>query len=259
MIIALLGFASLVSMPSTFAISLIHGVERALPAGAAQVLTKAITQATLHTSQNLVATVLASLIALWSAVSGMVIVEQGLGMAYEVDRDRTFLGNRRMGLALLVGGIVLGGGASALAVFGSSIGEAIKHSAPLSGVAFEAAWSVIRWVVALALVNLLFTMLYFFAPNRKPPKWRWTSVGAVVATGLWAIVSLGFSFYTSSFSSYDRTYGAFAGVAILVFWLYLTGLAILVGGEINAARERLGLDKNVGSASGSRPQTPSSP
>ena len=60
----------------------------------------------------------------------------------------------------------------------------------------------------------------------------------MVATHLWAVVSYGFSFYTSDFSSYDKTYGAFAGVAILIFWLYLTGLAILVGGEINAARER---------------------
>ncbi|MGA7833841.1 MAG: YihY/virulence factor BrkB family protein [Acidimicrobiales bacterium] len=245
-IIALLGVASLVAMPQSFAVSLIHGVERALPSGAAQVFTKAIRQATLRTSRNLAATVVASLVALWSAVSGMVIVEQGLGMAYGVARDRTFFGKRRMGFALLVGGIVLGGGASALVVFGSSIGESIRH-APVSGLAFEAVWSVIRWVVALVLINLLFTMLYYFAPNRKAPRWRWTSVGAVVATVLWAIVSFGFSFYTSDFSSYNNTYGAFAGVAILVFWLYLTGLAILVGGEINAARERLGLDEDVNS------------
>ncbi len=246
-IIALLGVASLLSMPRSFAISLIHGVERALPSGAAQVFTKAISQATHRTSRNLTATVFASLVALWSAVSGMVIVEQGLGMAYGVARDRSFLAKRRMGFALLVGGIILGGGASGLVVFGSSIGDTIRDSAPVTGVAFEAAWNVIRWVVALVLINLLFTMLYYLAPNRKAPKWRWTSVGAVVATVLWAIVSFGFSFYTSDFSSYNNTYGAFAGVAVLVFWLYLTGLAILVGGEINAARERLGLDEDVDS------------
>ena len=113
--------------------------------------------------------------------------------------------------------------------------------------AFEAAWDILRWIVALILVNLLFSMLYHFAPNRKSPPWRWTSVGAVVATILWAVVSYGFSLYTTDFSSYGKTYGAFAGVAILVFWLYLTGLAILVGGEINAARERLGLVSDVDS------------
>jgi membrane protein len=248
-IIALLGVASLVSMPRSTAVDLIHGVERALPSGAAQVFTAAIRQATLSSSRHLTATVLASLVALWSAISGMVIVEQGLGMAYGVARDRSFLGKRRMGLVLLVVGIILGGGASALTVFGSSIGDSIRHSAPVTGVAFEAAWNIVRWIVALILINLLVTMLYYLAPNRKSPRWRWTSSGAIVATVLWAIVSFGFSLYTSDFSSYDKTYGAFAGVAILVFWLYLTGLAILVGGEVNAARERLGLDDDVNSTS----------
>ncbi len=247
-IIALLGVASLVEIPRSTAIALIHGVERALPSSAAQVFTKAINQATLSSSRHLTATILASIVALWSAVSGMVVVEQGLGIAFGVARDRSFLGKRRMGLILLLCGIILGGGASGLTVFGASIGDSIRNSAPITGVAFEAAWNIVRWIVALILINLLFTMLYYLAPNRKSPRWRWTSTGAIVATVLWAIVSYGFSLYTSNFSSYDKTYGAFAGVAILVFWLYLTGLAILVGGEINAARERLGLDEDVNSS-----------
>jgi membrane protein len=87
-------------------------------------------------------------------------------------------------------------------------------------------------------MNLLFSLLYYLAPNRQRSNWQWTSPGAIFATVLWAVVSLGFSFYTSSFGSYGATYGAFAGVAILIFWLYLTGLAILIGGEVNAAFER---------------------
>jgi membrane protein len=246
-IIALLGVASLVALRRSTVIDLIHGVERALPSGASQVFTTAISQATQRTNSHLTATILATLVALWSAVSGMVIVEQGLGMAYGVARDRSFLGKRRMGLVLLIGGIVLGGAASALTVFGSSIGDTIRNSAPVSGVLFEALWNIIRWIVALIIINLLFTLLYYLAPNRKSPRWRWTSPGAIAATILWAIISFGFSLYTSDFSSYDKTYGAFAGVAILIFWLYLTGLAILVGGEINAARERLGLVDDVDS------------
>ena len=95
-------------------------------------------------------------------------------------------------------------------------------------------------MIALALMNLLFSLLYYAAPNRSRSRWRWTSSGAVLATSLWAVVSLGFSIYTSSFGTYAKTYGAFAGVVILIFWLFLTGLAILVGGEVNAAVERRG-------------------
>jgi len=97
----------------------------------------------------------------------------------------------------------------------------------------------VRFVIALALMNFLMTLLYYLAPNRPRGRWRWMSPGALIATTLWAIVSFGFSIYTSNFGSYGRTYGAFAGVAILIFWLYLTGLAILIGGEVDAAVERL--------------------
>ena len=96
---------------------------------------------------------------------------------------------------------------------------------------------VLRWAVALGLIAFLLSVIYYVAPNRAQ-RWQWMSPGALVATALWALISVGFSFYTSASGSYTRTYGAFAGVAILIFWLYLTGIAILVGGEINAAFER---------------------
>ena len=239
-IIALLGVASLVTVPQSVVVDLIHGVTRALPSGASDVFTKAITHATRRSSRDLFATILASLVAIWSAVSGMVVVQQGLDVAYGVPTDRSFLGKRVLGVILLLGAIVLGGAASALVVFGAPIGKAIKATSPFSGEAFAGGWTALRWVIALVLVNLLFTMLYNVAPNRPLTKWRWTSAGALVATVLWALVSLAFSFYTSDFSSsYSKTYGAFAGVAILIFWLYLTGLAILLGGEINGAVERV--------------------
>jgi membrane protein len=238
-IIALLGVASLITVPQSVVVDLIHGVTRALPSGASDVFTKAITHATRRSTRDLFATILASLVAIWSAVSGMVVVQQGLDVAYGLPTDRSFLGKRVMGTVLLVGAIVLGGAASALVVFGAPIGKAIKATSIFSGDEFSGGWTVLRWVVALVFINLLFTMFYNVAPNRPHVKWRWTSAGALVATVLWAVVSLAFSLYTTDFSSYSKTYGAFAGVAILIFWLYLTGLAILLGGEINGAVERV--------------------
>ena len=243
-IIALLGFTTLITVPHGVVVNLINGVTKALPSGAAQVFTEAIANATQRTGTDLSTTVVASIVALWSATSGMVIVEEGLDMAYDLASDRSFLAKRVVALPLLVGGALLGGAASALIIFGPQLGHLIEHSAPVGGAAFAASWTFLRWIIALSFMNLLFTLLYYLAPNRPRPRWRWTSSGAVLATVLWALVSLGFSLYTSNFGSFGTTYGAFAGVAILIFWLYLTGLAILVGGEVNAAVERLSAQTN---------------
>jgi membrane protein len=252
-IIALLGIAALVTVPSNVVINLIHGVSKSLPSGAAQVFTVALTHATKHPGADLSATVIASVVGLWSATSGMVIVEEGLDMAYGLPADRSFLQKRMVALPLLVGAAVFGGAASALVIFGPQLGSLIKDSSPMGGPAFSAVWTLLRWVIALMLMNFLFSLLYFVAPNRKRPRWRWASPGALLATALWALVSLGFSFYTTGFGSYGKTYGAFAGVAILIFWLYLTGLAILMGAEVDAAVDRLGAKPGVASASPAEP------
>ncbi len=237
-IIALLGIATLVTVSRSFVLNLLHGVTKSLPAGAAQVFTGAISHATQRTRADLITTVVACVVALWSATSGMVIVEEGLDMAYDVPLDRSFFAKRIVAIPLLIGATVLGSAASALIIFGPQLGNVIKHTAPIGGTAFSAVWTILRFLIALGLMNLLMAFLYFVAPNRPRARWRWFSPGALVATILWALVSWGFSFYTSSFGSYGNTYGAFAGVAILIFWLYLTGLAILTGGELNAALER---------------------
>lgn len=238
-IIALLGVAAIVDIPHQLAVSLIRGVTKALPAGAASVITEAIAHTGSRTGADVWTTIIAACVALWSASSGMVMVEEGLDMAYEVHVDRSFAKKRILAMPLLVGATFLGGGASALIVFGAQLGTAIKPVTPLSATVFSVAWTVVRWIVALGLMSLLFSLLYSFAPNRASSRWRWASPGSVVGTAIWALISVGFSLYTSSFGSYDRTYGAFAGVAILIFWLYLTGLAILVGAEVNAAFARL--------------------
>ena len=234
LIIALLGVASLVTVPHRFIVNLIHGVTVALPSGAASVLTESITNAQRHAGAGVTTTVLASVVALWSATSGMVVVEEGLDMAFGLSTDRSFLVRRLIALPLLVASVVLGGVASALAVFGVQLGRLFRDVVPIHGELFTVSWGVLRWLVALFLMNLLLSVFYYLAPNRRS-RWRWTSAGTVVATVTWALVSLGFSLYTSAFGSFGSTYGAFAGVAILIFWLYLSGLAILMGAEVDAA------------------------
>jgi membrane protein len=238
-IIALLGVSSLVGIPRHVMNRLVHGVTTALPDGAASVLTSAMEHSEAHQSGAVTAVVIAAVVAVWSATSGMVIVEEGLDMALEISTDGAFVAKRLRAVPMLLAAVLLGGGASALIVFGASIGHALKGAVGPLGGAFDVGWTVVRWAAALALIGVLFSVIYHLAPNRRRGRWRWITPGAVLGTALWALITVAFSFYTSVSGSYSKTYGAFAGVAILIFWLYLTGVAVLLGGEINAAFERV--------------------
>ena len=94
-----------------------------------------------------------------------------------------------------------------------------------------------RWPVLAVLLMLGLAFLYRFGPSRRAAKWRWISLGSIVATLLWLAASIGFSWYVTTYATYDQTYGSLGAVIILMLWLWVSAFVILVGGELNAELE----------------------
>ena len=99
-------------------------------------------------------------------------------------------------------------------------------------------WSIAKWPILALIVILVVALLYYATPNVKQPKFRWMSVGAFVAILIWVLASVGFAFYVAHFSSYNKTYGSLAGVIVALLFLWITNLALLFGGELDAELER---------------------
>jgi membrane protein len=255
-LLAAVGITGLVNASQQAVGNITKAINTALPGDASKVLTDALNNATQRRGgSSVAATIIGIALALWSASAGMVALQTGLDAVYKVPEERTYVKKRVRALLLIAVSVLLGGLATAAIVLGQPIGHGLRDHLPFGG-AFILVWTVIRWAVGLIALVGLFAAFYYLGPNRETPRWTWLSPGGVVGTVIWLLASIGFSFYVSSLGSYGKTYGSLTGVVVLLLWLFLTAIAVVLGGEVNAGLERQGEEQRRGGRArrGSRPQ-----
>lgn len=180
---------------------------------------------------------------LWAASSAAVTLMKALSRAYDVEETRKFVGQRLIALAITLALFVTMVGMVLLLVAGGPIQEALlpPQLGPVGGFLVSA----MRFLAALALLVALFAFLYWIGPDRERPEWTWLSPGAVVGVVGWLLTSGGFTLYVRMAGDYEATYGALAGVIVLLLWLQLSMMMLLIGGELNNEIHRVRAKKLV--------------
>jgi membrane protein len=173
---------------------------------------------------------------IWSASNGMNAFMKAMNIAFDVEETRSFIKARLVSIMLTIGLILTLVVALLLPVFGKVILDGIQSFIHIPA-PFDIVFSIVRWIVAFVVMVAVIAALYRIAPNKHYP-FKHVIPGAIFATVVWQLISLGFSFYVSNFGNYSATYGSLGGVIVLMLWLFLTGLALVLGGEINAIYHR---------------------
>jgi membrane protein len=190
--------------------------------------------------------------ALWSSSSAMTAIIDTLNHAYDIEERRPWWKTRLLAIGLTIAIAVLILVAFILVVGGGDLARWLAASIG-AGDTFASVWTVVQSTVALALVVAALELIYYAAPNAES-EWSWLTPGAVLACGLWVCASLGFKLYVRQFADFGAVYGSIGGIIVLLLWFYLTGLAILVGAELNAEIEKALPERDRAARSEGRPR-----
>jgi membrane protein len=177
--------------------------------------------------------------ALWSATGGMSSTMTALNRAYQLQETRPWWRRKLLCMGMTVG-------AAGLMIIGTMallIGPSLMHRMWElfgAGGVFDAIWRWVRWPLVVTTLMVALALLDYFLPNRKQTRFRFLTVGAVAAILIWIAATAALNAYVRHFAAYAKTYGTLGAAVVLMTWLYLSGLAVSLGGEINAALEREG-------------------
>jgi membrane protein len=230
------GLFALLSGPDTVR-NLMDRLDQVLPAEAAELLGDSLDQLEQQPSAGIVLTVVGFVLALWASTSAMTTYMAALNTAYDREDGRGFVRKRIVALAMVAAIAAAVGLVAVLLVFGPFVERWLGGLLGLEGV-FGWIWWIAQWPVLVAGLLCAFAVLQYFGPDVDRRRWVFITPGAVVAVVVWIAVSGAFAVYTSLFDSYNKTWGSLSAVIVTLVWLWLTGLALLFGGEVNAEVQR---------------------
>ena len=224
-----------------------------MPASAVTLIGDTLTRTTQAQSGGLVMIVVGFLLALWTLSGAMQTVMWALTAAYERDETRGFVKKRLIAVTLIFCVVVSFALVFVLLVLGPDasrwVGSAVGNTTLVRWV-----WWTAEWPILLVGLMTMFAIVLYLAPNVVPRKWQFITPGAVFAVVVWLVASGLFAVYTSNFSTYNKAWGSLAAVIIMLTWLWVSALALLVGGEINAEVQRC---RVLNPRQGREPQAPS--
>lgn len=232
-LVALVSVYGLVADPADIENN-IEGVMSAAPTEVQDLVTSQLSTIVETESTGLQLGALVGLVvALWSASSGTKNLMGAVNRAYDETDERGFLKLRGLALVLTVAAIL----ATSVTVAGLIV---LPNALDTSGAegTVRMVLMIGRWPVFAVIALLALAVLYRWAPDRNDAQWRWVSPGALLATGVWLVASVGFSIYTANFGNYNETYGALGAVVVVMLWLFITAFVIIAGAELNAELER---------------------
>jgi membrane protein len=235
-LLLLLGVFTLVADESTIT-HLVDRLTEIAPSDAADLFGNSLRHLSQRSSTGITLTLVGLGLALWSATNAMGTVITALNVAYDRDDSRGFVRSRLVALAMAVfvgGAAMLAGG---LLIMGPHL-QAWLGSAVDARRTVELVWWIGQWPILVSAFLFAFAVVLYLGPDVEHRRWRLISPGSVVAVVVWLVVSGIFSFYTAHFGTYDKTWGTLGAVIVTLIWLWLAGLSLLFGGELNAETER---------------------
>ena len=233
LLLSLLGLFNATNLVQTF----LDSLSGLLPASAIEFVSGQLLAIAGQESEGAftVGVVVSILLALWGVSGAFRSVMEALNAVYEVEEDRPLLKRYWLSIFISMAVIALLLGALLLLVSGLAVGEGVAGTFGLGSV-FGIVWGIVQWPILALMVLLAFALIYYYAPAAEQ-RWRWISVGSVVALVFWVLFSLAFSLYVGTFGSYNETYGSLAGVMVLMLYVYYSAFIVLIGAEMNQVIE----------------------